>query len=64
MAPSIDVLAVYVSVGSNIAVLCCRRAIPPPAMFSKALGGSGNAVYDFNAGDASVAIVFVLVLDV
>lgn len=64
MAPGIDVLAVHVPVGSNVAVLGRRRAIPPPAVFSEALGGSGNAVYNFNTGDASMTIVFMLVLGV
>lgn len=63
MAPDVDVLAVHVPVGSDVAVLGRRGAIPPPAAVSEAFDDGGSFVDDLDTGDAGMAVVFMFVLD-
>lgn len=62
MAPDVDVLAVDITIGGNVAVFGDFGTVPPPTTVAKTLRNSRDAVNNLNTGDACGAVVFVVIL--
>lgn len=52
MAPDVDVLAVDIAIGGNVAVFGDFRAVPPPTAVAQALGNGRHAVNNLYSSDA------------
>lgn len=62
MAPDVDVLAVDIAIGGNVAVFGDLRTVPPPTAVAETLGNSRHAFNNLYSSDACRAVIFVVVL--
>lgn len=62
MAPDVDVLAVDIAIGGNVAVFGDLGTVPPPTAVAETLRNGRDAFSNLYSGDACRAIVFVIVL--